>query len=97
MRKPAFETAKSTDLAPSRDELNLAEFPFCLLTDRTYRGRNSITIEREIQVLLKKIRAQFRKQVDGRRINRRALVALALRRLIDTWDEGAERALLRSL
>src|SRR5262245_11642228 len=33
MRKPAFETTKSTDLAPSRDELNLAEFPFCLLTD----------------------------------------------------------------
>jgi hypothetical protein len=49
MRKPAFETAKSTDLAPSRDELNLAEFPFCLLTDRTYRGRNSIMIEREVR------------------------------------------------
>jgi ParB/RepB/Spo0J family partition protein len=54
-------------------------------------------LEREIQVLLKKLRAQFRKQIEGRRINRRALVALALRRLIDTWDEGAERALLRSL
>ena len=49
MRKPAFETTRSTDLVPSRDELNLAEFPFCLLTDRTYRGRNSITIEREVR------------------------------------------------
>jgi hypothetical protein len=35
-------------IVSSRDELNLAEFPFSLLTDRTYRDRNSITIEREV-------------------------------------------------
>lgn len=42
-------TQKPADLiVSSRDELNLAEFPFSLLTDRTYRDRNSITIEREV-------------------------------------------------
>ena len=34
--------------SPARDELNLAEFPFCLLTSRSYRG-NTITVEREVR------------------------------------------------
>ena len=34
----------------ARDELNLAEFPFCLLTSRSYRG-NTIKVEREVRDL----------------------------------------------
>lgn len=54
-------------------------------------------LERELSTLLEKLRARFRKRVDLRRLNRRAVVELALRRLLEGWNEESARALLRSL
>ncbi len=39
---------KRTDVVVSHDELNLAEFPFCLLTSRVPSDRRSISVEREV-------------------------------------------------
>jgi hypothetical protein len=41
-------TALVLDDSSAHDELNLAEFPFCLLTSRSYRG-STIKVEREVR------------------------------------------------
>lgn len=54
-------------------------------------------LAREVEALLAKLRTRFKSQVDGRRLNRRALVELALRRLLDGWDEPTAAAFLKTL
>lgn len=61
------------------------------------RSQLDAKLEREVEALLKKLRAQFRRQVDCRKINRRALTELALRRLLDGWNEDTARELVRGL
>jgi ParB family chromosome partitioning protein len=51
---------------------------------------------RELDAFVKKLRATYG-EVDRRRIHRRALVELALRRLLDSWDEATARAFLKSI
>lgn len=42
-------SARRIEVVASRDELNLAEYPFCLLTNRPYGERSSIRVEREVR------------------------------------------------
>lgn len=54
-------------------------------------------LKKQVEDLLRKLRSRYRNQVDGRRVNRRALVELALKRLLESWDEGMAEAFLRSV
>jgi ParB/RepB/Spo0J family partition protein len=54
-------------------------------------------LKKQVEELLRKLRARYRSQVDGRRVNRRALVELALKRLLESWDETMAEAFLASV